>query len=161
MSEIVRASVEQVKDIVKFIDSTFTKEGYGFVTSAQINTEVKRASVWIAVNEQHIVGVRIGLDRVYNLAVHPQYRRQGIGRRLIEIYPPRTIRVKAIPVGHLSQKQRNGFLTPVGFYNALGYKFDYWDYARNFWQRGKDKEHFHKQGQVKHIQVFKRNQENE
>jgi len=45
--QIIRASVPMVKDIVRFIDSTFTKEGYGFVTSAQIKTEVKRGAVWV------------------------------------------------------------------------------------------------------------------
>ena len=154
--QIILADPPMVKDIVKFIDSTFTKEGYGFVTSAQINTETKRGAVWVAVNYGHIIGVRIGLNRVYNLAVHPDYRGQGIGRQLIEIHPPDTIRVKAIPIGHLSKEQTKNFTTPVGFYDAIGYEYAYSDYARNFWQRGKAKAFFHKIGKIKHILIFKK-----
>ena len=154
--QIIKANPSMAKDIVKFIDLTFTKEGYGFVTSAQINTETKRGAVWVALNDNHIVGARIGLNRVYNLAVHPNYRGQGIGRQLIETHPPDTIRVKAIPVGHLSKSQIENFTTPVGFYDAIGYEYDHSDYARNFWQRGKAKAFFHKVGRVKHIQIFRR-----
>lgn len=82
MIEIRKANSDEVKAIVKLIDSTFTKEGYGFVTSAQINTEVKNQRVWIALDGINIIGVRIGIDRVYNLAVHPDYRRQGIGKTI-------------------------------------------------------------------------------
>ena len=154
--QIIYADPTMVKDIVKFIDSTFTKEGYGFVTSAQINTEVKRGAVWVAIMNNEIVGVRAGKNRVYNLAVHPNYRGKGIGRQLIEVHPPDTIRVKTIPVGHLSEEQRDNFVTPVGFYDAIGYEYDHSDYARNFWQRGKTKAFFHKIGKIKHIQIFRK-----
>jgi len=154
--QIIYADPPMVKDIVKFIDSTFTKEGYGFVTSAQINTETRRGAVWVALDKGEIIGVRVGINRVYNLAVHPDYRGRGIGRQLIEVCPPDTIRVKAIPVGHLSKKQKDNFITPIGFYDAIGYKYDYSDYARNFWQKGKTKAFFHKVGKIKHIQIFKK-----
>jgi GNAT superfamily N-acetyltransferase len=151
------ATTDKVEAIVKFIDSTFTKEGYGFVTSAQINTETKRGAAYIALTDSgEIIGVRIGKDRVYNLAVHPDYRKQGIGKALIEILPPSTIRVKAIPVGHLSNKQRETFKSPRGFYEAIGFVFDHLDFARNFWQKAKDKAVFHKQGERKHIEIYKR-----
>ena len=156
MKQIIPADQTMVRDIVKFVDSTFTKEGYGFVTSAQINTEVKRGSVWVAVLGGEIIGVRVGINRVYNLAVHPDYRGQGIGKQLIEVRPPDTIRVKAIPVGNLSKEQRDNFVTPVGFYESIGYEYDHSDYARNFWQRGKTKAVFHKIGKIKHIQIFRK-----
>ncbi len=154
--QIIYAGPLMVRDIVKFIDSTFTKEGYGFVTSAQINTEVKRGAVWVALDEDKIIGVRVGVNRVYNLVVHPNYRGQGLGRQLIEVHSPYTIRVKAIPVGNLSKEQKGNFITPVGFYEAIGYEYDHSDYARNFWQRGKTKAFFHKIGKIKHIQIFRR-----
>ncbi len=154
--QIIYADPPMVKDIVKFIDSTFTKEGYGFVTSAQINTETKRRAVWIALDGDKIIGVRVGINRVYNLAVHPDYRGKGIGRQLIEVHPPDTIRVKAIPVGHLSKEQQDNFVTPVGFYDAIGYEYDHSDYARNFWQKGKVKAIFHRIGKIKHIQIFRK-----
>ena len=154
--EIIKAEPEMVKDIVRFIDSTFTKEGYGFVTSAQINTETKRGAVWVAIKDGIIIGVRVGINRVYNLVVHPDYRGQGIGKQLVEVRPPDTIRVKAIPVGHMSKAQKANFTTPVGFYEAIGYEYDHSDYARNFWQRGKVTALFHKVGKIKHIQIFKR-----
>ena len=37
--EIRKPNINEAKEVVKFIDSTFTVEGYGFVTSAQIKTE--------------------------------------------------------------------------------------------------------------------------
>ena len=154
--KIILADQSMVKDIVRFIDSTFTKEGYGFVTSAQINTETRRGAVWVALNDSEIVGVRVGINRVYNLAVHPDYRGNGIGRQLIDVRPPDTIRVKAIPVGHLSKEQKAKFVTPVGFYDAIGYEYDHSDYARNFWQKAKDTAIFHKIGKLKHIQIFRR-----
>ena len=158
--QIIYADPSMVKDIVKFIDSTFTKEGYGFVTSAQINTETNRRAVWLALDGDRIIGVRAGINRVYNLVVHPDYRGQGIGRQLIEVHPPDTIRVKAIPIGHLSKEQIDNFTTPVGFYNAIGYEYDHSDYARNFWQRGKTKAVFHKIGKIKHIQIFRKKEQN-
>jgi len=154
--QIIYADPPMVKDIVKFIDSTFTKEGYGFVTSAQINTEVKHGAVWVAVDSGKIIGVRIGKNRVYNLVVHPDYRGQGVGKALIEAHSPYTIRVKAIPVGNLSKEQKGTFVTPVGFYEAIGYEYDHSDYARNFWQKAKDKAIFHKIGKIKHIQIFRK-----
>ena len=154
--QIIKATPEMVNDIVRFIDSTFTKEGYGFVTSSQINTETKRGAVWVAMIDNRIIGVRVGINRVYNLVVHPDYRGHGIGKQLIEVRPPDAIRVKAIPVGHMSKKQRENFTTPVGFYEAIGYEYDHSDYARNFWQKGKVTALFHKVGKIKHIQIFRK-----
>ena len=153
--EIRKAKLEETKEIVKFIDSNFTREGYGFVTSAQIETEIRRNAVWIAIIDGKIVGSRIGISRVYNLAVHKNYRKNGIGRALIEIHDPDTIRVKAIPVGNLSKNQKDNFKSPEGFYKKLGFIFERLDFAKNFWQRGKDKARFHKKGKNKHIKVYR------
>jgi N-acetylglutamate synthase-like GNAT family acetyltransferase len=157
MMEIRRATQDDVTYIVKFIDSTFTKEGYGFVTSAQIKTETKRGAVWVAVIDDEIIGVRVGIDRVYNLTVHPKHRRQGIGAKLILAHPPVTIRVKSVPVGHLSQKQKDEFTNPEHFYEALGYKFIKQSYPKNFWAgqaKGEKKRVFVKRGEIPHIKIY-------
>lgn len=154
---IRKALADDVKNIVHFVDSTFTKEGYGFVTSAQISTETARGAVWIAEHSGEIIGVRVGINRVYNLVVHPDFRKMGIGRDLIAAYSPDVIRVKAIPVGNLSQEQRDNFKSPEGFYESIGFKYVGDDFARNFYQRGKegDAAHFHKVGSKKHIKIYK------
>ena len=152
--KIRKAHISESDKVVNFVDSTFTVEGYGFVTSAQIKTEIGRGSVWIALDKTGIVGVRIGINRVYNLAVAKTHRRMGIGEQLINIHRPETIRVKAIPVGHLSKKQKDGFVSPEPFYKKIGFVFRCADYAKNFWQRGKDKAHFHRQGKIKHIKIY-------
>ena len=153
--QIKKAQLPEVKQVVKFIDSTFTVEGYGFVTSAQIETEIRRKAVWIAVDGGKIVGVRVGISRVYNLAVHKDYRMMGVGRKLMEIHPPDYIRVKSDPVGNLSKEQIDNFKSPEEFYQKLGFKFLRTDFARNFWQRGNKKAHFHKEGKKKHIKIYK------
>lgn len=153
---IRKANIDDVKPIVKFIDSTFTKEGYGFVTSAQINTEVKRGAAWVAVIDAIIIGVRVGIAKVYNLTVHPKYRKQGIGKELILISVPKIIRVKSTPVGHLSKLQIKSFANPEHFYESLGYHLLKYDFARNFYQKGKNGEpaHFHKVGKKAHIKIY-------
>ena len=151
---IRKAETGETQAVVDFIDSTFTKEGYGFVTSAQIESEIKNGRVFVAVDDSSILGVRIGKDRVYNLAVHPDHRTKGIGRKLIDVWKPETIRVKASPHGHLSKKQRDNFKSPRKFYEKVGFKFSHFDFARNFWQKTKDKALFHKQGKVKHIEIY-------
>jgi GNAT superfamily N-acetyltransferase len=153
-----KATADEIKQVVRFVDGTFTKEGYGFVTSSQILTETKRGAVWVAVAEGDIIGVRIGLRRVYNLAVHPLYRKLGVGRALLDVQPPEEIRVKSMPVGNLSKEQRDNFANPEGFYEKLGYVYTESDFARNFWQRGKrgERAHYHKEGKIKHIKIYVR-----
>ena len=155
---IRKATEDDIKDVVKFVDKNFTREGYGFVTSGQMATEIKRGSCYLAFDGDAIVGSRIGLNRIYNLAVKKEYRKTGIGRQLVEVHEPDLIRVKAEPVGNLSKAQLAGFKNPEGFYESLGYSLDSIDFARNFHQRGKagEKAHFHKQGKVKHIKIYKK-----
>ena len=152
--EIRKAGLDEVKSVVKFIDSTFTVEGYGFATSAQIETEIRRKAVWIATCSEKIIGVRVGISRVYNLAVDKEFRGVGIGSALIKIHDPDYIRVKANPVGNLSKKQTANFINPEPFYRKIGFRFLRSDFARNFWQRGKEKAHFHKEGNKKHIKIY-------
>ncbi len=149
------ATISDFDSIVKLIDNEFTKEGFGFVNRAQIMTEIKKRRVLVA-EDNDICGVRIGIDTVWNLAVMAEKRGRGIGKALMEYHRPRTIRVKADPIGHLSKAQRDNFVDPTEFYEKLGYK--YWgnSYPKNFWQKGKDgKGQFHAQGENAHIKIYK------
>ena len=157
--EIRKAELDEVKDVVKFIDSTFTVEGYGFVTSAQIKTEIRRRAVWIAVTNDKIIGVRVGISRVYNLAVDKEFRGVGVGKALIKIHDPDFIRVKATPVGNMSKKQKEEFTNPKPFYEKIGFRFLRFDFARNFWAGekkvdGKTKRILVSQGEKKHIEIY-------
>lgn len=153
--EIRKAKISEMKSVVFFIDNTFTKEGFGFVTSAQIETEIWRGAVWVALNQKNIIGVRTGKNTVYNLAVHPEYRNQGIGKALIEIYHADTIRVKAIPVGHLSKEQKTNFKSPRKFYEKIGYIFSHFSWPKNIWAGEKaGKRIFIPKGEKKHIEVY-------
>jgi len=153
--ELRKAKIGDFAQIVRLIDSEFTKEGFGFVNRAQIEIEIKKGRVFVAVKDGHIIGCRIGGDTVWNIVVAKNERGQRIGSQLIEILRPRTIRVKCKPVGHLSKAQRENFVDPTPFYEKLGYK--YWGnaYPRNFWQRAGDKAKFHTKGEIPHIAIYK------
>ena len=150
-----KATLADFRKITDLIDGEFTKEGFGFVNRAQIETEIIKGRVFIADNNGEIVGCRIGADTVWNIVVAKAERGKGIGRQLIEMLRPRTIRVKNQPIGHLSNKQKEEFTDPTPFYESLGYK--YWgnSYPRNFWQKAGDKAQFHSQGENPHIAIFK------
>ena len=148
----------EVVEVVKFIDTHFTKEGYGWVTSAQIKTELKRQAVVIAMDTdtQKIVGVRIGKASVYNLSVHPDYRRHGIGRQLILFYEPDSIRVKCIPTGNLSKTQLKNFVSPEEFYIKCGFTYARNDYPKNFYagETADGKRIYYTKGKTDHIKIY-------
>jgi len=154
---IRRAILSDYKEVVTMIDNEFTKEGFGFVNRAQIETEIRKNRVIVAIGESdEICGVRIGVGTVWNLAVSSDKRGQGIGRKLIEYYRPHTIRVKSDPIGHLSNKQKEDFVDPTGFYETLGFKLWGKSFPKNFWQKGKDgKGQFHARGDKDHIKIYK------
>ena len=152
--EIRIADIDEIKPIVELMDKYLA--GYGFVTSAQIKTEIKRNCVWVAIKNNKIVGVRIGSSTLYNLLVHPDYRKLGIGKALILVKPPRIIRVKAVPVGHLSNEQIKNFKNPEAFYSKCGYKFFHREYSRNFYSGStKDgKRIYYKRNKKPHIKIY-------
>lgn len=133
--EIRRALLSDFDKIIDLIDGEFTKAGFGFVNKAQVQTEIQRHNVWVACDGDDVVGVRVGSNTLWNLVVSKGNRRKGIGRALVETCPPQTIRVKAIPVGHLSKAQRDAFESPKAFYESLGYRLWGRAFPRNFWQR--------------------------
>lgn len=153
--EIKKAKLADLSGIIALIDNEFTKEGFGFVNRAQIETEIHKGRVFMAREDGVIVGCRIGIDTVWNVVVSKSRRGRGIGKALIEYLRPRTIRVKNKPIGHLSRKQRDNFRDPTGFYEKLGYKFWGNAYPRNFWQRAGGKAKFHTKGETAHIAIYK------
>lgn len=151
-----RANLKDFDSIIKLIDNDFTKEGFGFVNREQIKTEILKRRVVIAENGGGLLGVRIGLGTVWNMVIAHEARGQGIGKALIDYMRPHTIRVKADPIGHLSKEQKETFVDPTGFYEALGFRLWGLSYPRNFWQKGKDgKGQFHIKGKTAHIKVYK------
>ncbi len=155
LKQISKAKLVDLSDVVTLVDSEFTKEGFGFVNKAQIETEINKGRVIVARENGIIIGCRIGIDTVWNMVVTKSKRGQGVGKTLIEYIRPRTIRVKNTPIGHLSKAQRDKFPDPTGFYEAMGYRFWGSAYPRNFWQRAGDKAKFHSRGELPHIAVYK------
>jgi len=153
--EIRRAVISDLDQIVKLIDSEFTKEGFGFVNRAQVETELQRGRIIVAEDKRLIIGCRIGIDTVWNMVVTKSRRGQGVGKSLIEHIRPRTIRVKNTPVGHLSKEQKTNFPDPTVFYEKLGYRFWGNAYPKNFWQRAGKTALFHNKGKLPHIAVYK------
>lgn len=153
---IRKATLTDYNNITSLIDNEFTKEGFGFVNRAQIETEIRKNRVIVAVEDDEIIGCRIGIGTIWNIVVGKSSRGNGVGRALVDYIRPHTIRVKSDPVGHLSKKQREEFTEPTEFYEKLGFKFWGRSFPRNFWQRGKDgKGQFHAIGKIPHIKIYK------
>ncbi len=152
--KIKKAMFNDLPLVVEGMDNILSKEGFGFVNKMQIKTEIKRGTVFIAYMGETPCGFRVGKDRLWNIAVYPEYRGMGIGKILLSHHRPNTIRVKNTPIGHLSKEQRENFTDPTPFYEAMGYTKIGTDFGRNFWQKGSDKANFHKQGKIKHISIY-------
>lgn len=155
MTEIRKATLDDFDGVIALVDSEFTTAGFGFVNRAQVRTEILRHNVWVAISDGQVQGVRVGGNTVWNLVVSKDSRRQGVGRALIEAHLPQTIRVKAIPVGHLSNEQKAAFESPEAFYESLGYRLWGRAFPRNFWQRAGDKAQFHARGDKQHILIYR------
>ena len=154
-AEVRKATMDDYNGIIRLIDGEFTAAGFGFVNGMQVQTEIRRHNVWVASDGGEVVGCRVGGNTVWNLVVAKASRRRGVGRDLIEAHQPQTIRVKAIPVGHLSKRQREEFESPEAFYESLGFRLWGRAFPRNFWQRAGDKAQFHARGDQQHILIYR------
>lgn len=156
--QIRKCKITDFDAVIKCLDDNLSAEGFGFVNKMQVQTEVNRGTVWVADKDGQVVGVRVGKLTLWNIVVDKDYRKYGIGRKLMEVYMPNTIRVKNEPIGHLSTKQKNNFTDPTPFYEKMGYTFWGKDFGRNFWAGGtKDKKRiFTEKGKSAHISIFKR-----
>jgi GNAT superfamily N-acetyltransferase len=158
---VIKAQIDQFKIVVDGLDNILSKEGFGFVNKMQVKTEILRGTVFILYKAGNEAGYRVGKDRLWNIAIRPEYRGMGLGRTLLLYHRPNIIRVKNNPIGHLSKLQRDSFSDPTPFYEAMGYKKMTEDYGRNFWAGGskefegkKQKRKFSKHGKLKHISIY-------
>ena len=152
---IRKARGDEFDVCVEFLDSILPKEGFGFCNKMQVQTELKRGSVFVAEDAGKIIGIRIGLKTLFNLAVIKERRGEGIGKQLIDVYEPDIIRVKSCPKGHLSKSQLEFFVNPEPFYQKCGFVFASHDYGRNFYQNTSGTAKYHKKGKEKHIAIYR------
>jgi GNAT superfamily N-acetyltransferase len=149
------ATIIDLDEIRKLTDLELRNAGMGFVGTNQIRTEIYKKTVWVAQDGPEIIGVRIGARTIYNLVVRESHRKIGVGSKLIQVFEPEQIRVKAIPVGHLSNEQRSSFVDPRPFYEKLGYKFIGWLKAKNFWAGSKGKKRiYYSESDKAHIALY-------
>lgn len=157
--EIRYARYDDFSSVRDFLDDNFTREGYGFLHSGQIETEIKKSRVLVAVMDGVIIGCRVGTGKLWNISVKKEFRGLGVGGRLLNAYRPDVIRVKSDPIGHLSIAQKDGFVNPEPFYEKHGYKYFGSDFGRNFYQNASGKAQYHRQGEKRHIKIYVKNEE--
>ncbi len=92
----------------------------------------------VAEEEGRIVGTVIGgfdgwRGNIYRLAVHPEYQRQGIARRLVSDVEARLAEMGAKRITALVERDHPW---ATGFWDAAGYDLDAGmsRYVRNLWQ---------------------------
>jgi ribosomal protein S18 acetylase RimI-like enzyme len=94
-----------------FIDKYLRKDY--FLPKAKLETIISRKCAYIALDNDAVVGF-IYVDsgkRLFNLFVHPDYRKNGIGKALMDLTHPKSIRCKI----NMSSGD------PTAFYRKLGY----------------------------------------
>jgi ribosomal protein S18 acetylase RimI-like enzyme len=105
------AEKEDLKPLQDFIDKYLRKDY--FLPEAKLITIVSRKCSYICIYDNKIVGF-IYVDsgkRLFNLFVHPEFRSQGIGKHLVELSKPKSVRCK------INMSSGN----PLEFYKQLGF----------------------------------------
>lgn len=126
---IIRLATTDDLDLVKYIaDRPDNKKVLGFINRAALTEAIAKDSLYVAEDKDY--GVIAGFMNVWRrqdgwvtvmeLCIDSGYRKQGIGRELIDTLKPKSIRLKC-PEGEPAN----------GFYERLGFTFKRTTIGRN------------------------------
>jgi GNAT superfamily N-acetyltransferase len=131
--EITLMQPSEVDEVSRLFDRFL--DGRGFIPKGIIRNLAtkKEGYIYILRHESEIVAVAVGRKggTLWNLLVHPAWRRKGLGEAFIKFLSPDKIRVKCTAKRQISD--------PTGFYEKLGYRFVEYVVPRNVWAAGKYK----------------------
>lgn len=146
--DIVLATPDQLDEIVELFDK-FLTNGRGFIPRGIIQNLInKKRYVYVLEEKNKIVAVAIGRPggTLWNLLVHPDFRRKGLGTAIVKFLNPRKIRVKW--TGFKNSETED----PTGFFEKFGYRSVEYDVPRNAWAGGK----YQKSGSKETIEVMRK-----
>lgn len=122
-------------------------DGRGFIPKGVIRNlaSKKEGYVYVLRHQGEIVAVAIGRKggTLWNLLVHPAWRRKGLGEAFVKFLSPAKIRVKWTTKRPVSD--------PTGFYEKCGYRFAEYVVPRNIWAAGQ----YHKTGDAATIKIMR------
>lgn len=112
---IRKAVPNEWKSIVEFFDLHLHNLYHdpGFLPSGMVRDHIGRGNVIVAVSDAGILGVALTNGRtLWNLVVNKNYRRKGVGSKLLNSIGPKYVRIK----------RHGGFPDPTSFYEKNGYR---------------------------------------
>jgi len=111
--EIIKAEEKDIPIILGFSDIFLRRDW--IINKGYLMSNLKNGIILLAFNNDKIVGIGICKNKaLYLLYVHPKYRSQKIGFKLIQKLKPEIIRAR------INQTTGN----PVPYYERLGYKIE-------------------------------------